>query len=42
MMYQGNSLDVNLKSVVEPLVLTILWAGSAGGMEHKNWSMQAY
>ena len=36
MMYQGNSLDVNLESVVEPLGLTILWAGNAGGMEHKN------
>jgi hypothetical protein len=36
MMYQENSLDVNLESAVVPLVLTILWAGSAGGMEHKS------
>jgi hypothetical protein len=36
MMYQGNFLDVNLESAVEPLVLTILWAGSVEGMGHKN------
>jgi hypothetical protein len=32
---------VNLESAVVPLVLTILWAGSAGGMEHKSWSTLA-